>query len=83
MFLNGKVTIFILNRLVLSDSLCFFLSHVQNSTHNTAQVTLFNEMKSHTWPDGSVSMPSARLQVPILCSYINSVVISAGYSPLV
>ncbi|XP_041949294.1 uromodulin-like 1 [Alosa sapidissima] len=52
-----------------------------NSTHNTAEVTLYNDMSSHTWPDGSVSMPSARLQVPILCSYINSIVISAGYSP--
>ncbi|XP_062391880.1 uromodulin-like 1 [Sardina pilchardus] len=52
-----------------------------NSTHNTAEVTLSNDMSSHTWPDGSVSMPSARLQVPILCSYINSIVISAGYSP--
>ncbi|XP_076131062.1 uromodulin-like 1 [Alosa pseudoharengus] len=52
-----------------------------NSTHNTAEVTLYNDMSSHTWPDGSVSMPSARLQVPILCSYIHSIVISAGYSP--
>ncbi|KAL2094353.1 hypothetical protein ACEWY4_009072 [Coilia grayii] len=55
---------------------------IKNDTHNTLQVMLYNNMSSHTWPDGSVSMPSARLQVPILCSYVNMVVISAGYSPL-
>lgn len=63
-------------------SLCISPSPVQNSTHYLAQVTLFNNMSSHPWPDGSVSMPSARLQVPIQCSFmgsvVNSIVISMG-----
>ncbi|XP_042564432.1 uromodulin-like 1 [Clupea harengus] len=56
---------------------------LSNSTDNTVQVMLYNNISSYTWPDGSVSTPSARLQVPIQCSYMKNVIISAGYSPLV
>lgn len=45
----------------------FLLLFFQNNSQNsTVQVTLYNT--------------DARLQVPVICTYINSFIISAGYS---
>ncbi|XP_051972779.1 uromodulin-like 1 [Xyrauchen texanus] len=45
-----------------------------NGTHYTANVTLYNNLSSF-W------MASARLAVPIICTYPSSIIISTGYSP--
>ncbi|XP_030648093.1 uromodulin-like 1 [Chanos chanos] len=48
---------------------------IHNETHNFAQVTLYNNMSM------LASAPTVRLQVPIICTYRNSIIISTGYSP--
>ncbi|KAI7793782.1 putative uromodulin-like 1, partial [Triplophysa rosa] len=52
----------------------------QNSTHNTLNVTLYNEMNSVFLHNGLPMAPLNRLAVPIICTYSSSVVISTGYS---
>ncbi|KAJ8342562.1 hypothetical protein SKAU_G00324900 [Synaphobranchus kaupii] len=46
-----------------------------NNTHNSAQITLFNDATS-----GSLT-PKVRLEIPVLCTYWNNILISTGYSP--
>ncbi|XP_046876897.1 uromodulin-like 1 [Hypomesus transpacificus] len=52
-----------------------------NSSHYSAQVTLFSSMIPQALPDGSVSVPTVRLQVPILCTYSKNIFMSTGYGP--
>ncbi|XP_067113799.1 uromodulin-like 1 [Osmerus mordax] len=52
-----------------------------NSSHCSAQVTLFNSMSPQALPDGNLSVPTVRLQVPILCTYSKNIRVSTGYGP--
>ncbi|XP_036379754.1 uromodulin-like 1 [Megalops cyprinoides] len=47
-----------------------------NTTHNSAQITLYNNRTS-----GSLIAPKAFLEVPIVCTYRSSILISTGYAP--
>uniref|UniRef100_A0A8C8IAF4 Uromodulin-like 1 n=2 Tax=Oncorhynchus tshawytscha TaxID=74940 RepID=A0A8C8IAF4_ONCTS len=52
-----------------------------NSTHYTAQTTLFNSMDLQSLPDSKTRVPTVRLEVPIMCTFGRSILISAGYDP--
>ncbi|CAB1316443.1 unnamed protein product, partial [Coregonus sp. 'balchen'] len=52
-----------------------------NSTHFTAQTTLFNSMGPQSLPDSETRVPTVRLEVPIMCTFGKSILISAGYDP--
>ncbi|XP_051540914.1 uromodulin-like 1 [Myxocyprinus asiaticus] len=51
-----------------------------NSTHNTANVTLYNNLSSSVLLN-SLWMASVHLAVPIICTYPSRIIISTGYSP--
>ncbi|KAM3869109.1 uromodulin-like 1 [Diretmus argenteus] len=55
---------------------------LQNETYYTAEVTLFNNMAPQTLPNGTVEVPRIHLQVPIVCTYRKSMLISAGFGPM-
>ncbi|XP_029375715.1 uromodulin-like 1 [Echeneis naucrates] len=50
---------------------------VHNDTYYTASVTLYNTMDSYTSPSGRAEVPQKRLEVPIVCTYANRMLISA------
>ncbi|KAF0038689.1 hypothetical protein F2P81_009173 [Scophthalmus maximus] len=50
---------------------------VQNDTHYTTSVTLFNKMDPYTSSSGSEEVPRVHLEVPIKCTYMKSMLISA------
>ncbi|KAM6983468.1 uromodulin-like 1 [Tautogolabrus adspersus] len=52
---------------------------VQNETFFTASVTLFNSMDPYILPSGAVEVPKLRLEVPIVCTYMKSMLISADF----
>uniref|UniRef100_A0A3Q3IJA1 ZP domain-containing protein n=2 Tax=Monopterus albus TaxID=43700 RepID=A0A3Q3IJA1_MONAL len=51
---------------------------VQNETYYTASVTLFNTMDPYTSPNGTVEVPRIQLEVPIMCTFLKSMVLSAN-----
>ncbi|XP_041864458.1 uromodulin-like 1 [Melanotaenia boesemani] len=55
---------------------------VHNETCYTASVTLFNTMDQYTSPNGTVEVPRILLQVPIMCTYKKSMLISADFGSL-
>ncbi|XP_045896630.1 uromodulin-like 1 [Micropterus dolomieu] len=55
---------------------------VHNETYYTASVTLFNTMDPYTSPNGTVEVPRVRLQVPIMCTYMKSMLTLADYSSM-
>uniref|UniRef100_A0A672GW98 ZP domain-containing protein n=1 Tax=Salarias fasciatus TaxID=181472 RepID=A0A672GW98_SALFA len=50
-----------------------------NETSYTVSVTLFNSMDSYVSAGGEVKVPRLRLEVPIMCTYMRSKLISADY----
>ncbi|MED6271352.1 hypothetical protein CHARACLAT_019390 [Characodon lateralis] len=54
---------------------------VNNETTYTASVTLFNTMDPYRAEGGTVEVPRIRLEVPIMCTYMKSMLISTdlGY----
>ncbi|MEQ2182964.1 hypothetical protein GOODEAATRI_027749, partial [Goodea atripinnis] len=54
---------------------------VDNETTYTASVTLFNTMDRYRAEGGTVEVPRIRLEVPIMCTYMKSMLISTdlGY----
>ncbi|MEQ2309159.1 hypothetical protein AMECASPLE_035661, partial [Ameca splendens] len=54
---------------------------VNNETTYTASVTLFNTMDPYRAEGGTVEVPRIRLEVPIVCTYMKSMLISSdlGY----
>ncbi|XP_035808679.2 uromodulin-like 1 isoform X2 [Amphiprion ocellaris] len=55
---------------------------VHNETYYTASVTLFNTMDPYTSPGGAVEVPTKLLEVPIMCTYMKSMLISADFSSM-
>ncbi|KAM4726216.1 uromodulin-like 1 [Anableps anableps] len=55
---------------------------VHNETTYTASVTLFNSMNPYTAEGGSVEVPRIRLEVPIMCTYMKSMLISADFGSM-
>ncbi|XP_069366337.1 uromodulin-like 1 [Paralichthys olivaceus] len=53
-----------------------------NETYYTVSVTLFNTMDPYTSPSGAVEVPRVRLEVPILCPYKKSMLISADFGSM-
>ncbi|KAI3373419.1 hypothetical protein L3Q82_022024 [Scortum barcoo] len=53
---------------------------VHNETYYTASVTLYNSMD--TSPTGTVEIPSIRLEVPIMCTYLRSMLISSDFGSM-
>ncbi|XP_042355576.1 uromodulin-like 1 [Plectropomus leopardus] len=52
---------------------------VHNETYYTTSVTLFNSMEIFTSPNGTMEVPRKRLEIPIMCSYMKSMLISADF----
>ncbi|XP_035762876.1 uromodulin-like 1 [Neolamprologus brichardi] len=55
---------------------------VHNETHYIASVNLFNTMHPYTSPTGATEVPRKQLEVPIMCTYMKSMLISADLSPM-
>ncbi|XP_032433097.1 uromodulin-like 1 [Xiphophorus hellerii] len=55
---------------------------VHNETMYTASVKLFNGMDPYTAKSGAVEVPRIRLEVPIMCSYMTSMLISADFGSM-
>ncbi|XP_040007128.1 uromodulin-like 1 [Xiphias gladius] len=55
---------------------------VHNETYYMASVTLFNTMDPYTTPGGTVEVPRIRLEVPIMCTYLKSMLISADFGSM-
>ncbi|XP_016897504.1 uromodulin-like 1 isoform X2 [Cynoglossus semilaevis] len=55
---------------------------MQNETYYTASVTLFNSMASFTSSSGTVEVPRIRLEVPVVCTYLRSQLISANFNSM-
>ncbi|KAK2828840.1 hypothetical protein Q5P01_019874 [Channa striata] len=55
---------------------------VHNETYYTASVTLFSTMESYVWPNGSVETPRVQLELPVMCTYMKSMLISADYGSM-
>uniref|UniRef100_A0A096M1J9 Uromodulin-like 1 n=1 Tax=Poecilia formosa TaxID=48698 RepID=A0A096M1J9_POEFO len=55
---------------------------VHNETTYTASVKLFNSMDPYTAEGGAVEVPRIRLEVPIMCTYLTSMLISADFGSM-
>ncbi|XP_008285511.1 uromodulin-like 1 [Stegastes partitus] len=55
---------------------------VHNETYYTASVTLFNTMDPYTSRIGAVEAPTVLLKVPIMCTYMKSMLISADFGSM-
>ncbi|XP_076606246.1 uromodulin-like 1 [Chaetodon auriga] len=55
---------------------------VHNETHYMASITLFNTMDQYTTSNGTVEAPRIRLEVPIMCAYTKSMLISADFGSM-
>ncbi|KAM9348941.1 uromodulin-like 1 [Symphorus nematophorus] len=55
---------------------------VHNDTHYTASVTLYNTMDQYTSSSGTVEVPRMRMEVPIMCAYMKSMLISADFGSM-
>ncbi|XP_053187108.1 uromodulin-like 1 [Scomber japonicus] len=55
---------------------------VHNDTYYTASVTLFNNMLPYNLTDGTVEVPRLRLEVPIMCTYMRSMLMSADFGSM-
>uniref|UniRef100_A0AAZ1Y676 Uromodulin-like 1 n=2 Tax=Oreochromis aureus TaxID=47969 RepID=A0AAZ1Y676_OREAU len=53
---------------------------VHNETHYIASVNLFNTMDPYTSPTGATEVPRKQLEVPVMCTYMKSMLISADLS---
>ncbi|XP_035999344.1 uromodulin-like 1 [Fundulus heteroclitus] len=55
---------------------------VHNETAYTASVTLFNTMDPYTAEGGAVEVPRIRLEVPVMCTYMKSMLVSADFGSM-
>ncbi|XP_067463504.1 uromodulin-like 1 [Thunnus thynnus] len=55
---------------------------VHNDTYYTASVTLFNTMDPYILPSGTVEVPRIRLEVPVMCTYMRSMLMSADFGSM-
>ncbi|XP_070700102.1 uromodulin-like 1 [Pempheris klunzingeri] len=55
---------------------------VHNESHYNAFVTLFNTMAPYTAPSGTVEAPRIQLEVPIMCTYMKSMLLSADFGSM-
>ncbi|XP_017164241.1 uromodulin-like 1 isoform X1 [Poecilia reticulata] len=55
---------------------------VHNETSYTASVKLFNSMDPYTAEGGAVEVPRIKLEVPIMCTYMTSMLISADFGSM-
>ncbi|XP_062289704.1 uromodulin-like 1 [Scomber scombrus] len=55
---------------------------VHNDTYYTASVTLINNMDPYILPNGTVEVPRIRLEVPIMCTYMRSMLMSADFGSM-
>ncbi|CAI5644425.1 unnamed protein product [Oreochromis niloticus] len=55
---------------------------VHNETHYITSVNLFNTMDPYTSPTGATEVPRKQLEVPVMCTYMKSMLISADLSSM-
>ncbi|KAM9782429.1 uromodulin-like 1 [Syngnathus typhle] len=63
-------------RLIVSWNECITIS-AQNESYYMASVTLFNTMETYTSVNGTLEAPKLLLEVPIICTYMRSMLTSA------
>ncbi|XP_077448705.1 uromodulin-like 1 [Stigmatopora argus] len=54
----------------------------QNESYYTASVTLFSNTETYLSSDGTWEAPKLRLEVPIICTYLRSMLMSADFGPM-
>ncbi|XP_077403819.1 uromodulin-like 1 isoform X2 [Vanacampus margaritifer] len=54
----------------------------QNESYYMASVTLFNAMETYMSPNGTLEAPKLRLEVPIMCTYRRSMLMSADFGSM-
>nr|XP_061801584.1 uromodulin-like 1 [Nerophis lumbriciformis] len=54
----------------------------QNESYYTASVTLFSNMETYLSPSGTLETPKLRLEVPIICTYMRSMLMSADFGSM-
>ncbi|XP_061660290.1 uromodulin-like 1 [Syngnathoides biaculeatus] len=54
----------------------------QNDSYYMASVTLFNTMETYMSPNGTLEAPKLRLEVPIICIYMRSMLMSADFGSM-
>ncbi|XP_056141171.1 uromodulin-like 1 [Lampris incognitus] len=54
---------------------------LHNDTYYSVQVTLFDSMVHLALTNGTAEAPKPRLEVPIMCTYRKSILVSTGYGP--
>ncbi|XP_068456407.1 LOW QUALITY PROTEIN: uromodulin-like 1 [Clinocottus analis] len=57
-------------------------SRVHNETYYTVSVTLFNNMETYTSDSGELEGPRIRLEIPIMCTYTKSMLLSADFGSM-
>ncbi|XP_078477812.1 LOW QUALITY PROTEIN: uromodulin-like 1 [Lampetra planeri] len=55
---------------------------VHNETYYMASVTLFNDMDPYISPNGTLEAPRVRLQIPVMCTYMRRMLMSADFSSM-
>lgn len=65
-----------------NHSFIIFSHSFQNETTYTACVTLFNTMDPYTTKGGAEEVPRFRLEVPIMCTYMKNMLISADFGSI-
>lgn len=76
--IKGFILLYVFMFDVNSDQKTCLTFVFQNTSHYTAQVTLFNTMEPQPRPDGTMMEPRIHLQVPVLCTYRKNLLISMG-----
>ncbi|XP_077597238.1 uromodulin-like 1 [Stigmatopora nigra] len=54
----------------------------QNESYYTASVTLYSNTETYLSSDGIWETPKLRLEVPIICTYLRSMLMSADFGPM-
>ncbi|XP_054611319.1 uromodulin-like 1 isoform X1 [Dunckerocampus dactyliophorus] len=64
-----------------NDMMCV-TNFVQNDTYYMASVTLFNTMEPYNTPNGTLEAPTLHLEVPIICTYMRSMLMSPDFGSM-
>ncbi|XP_061752413.1 LOW QUALITY PROTEIN: uromodulin-like 1 [Nerophis ophidion] len=64
-----------------NDTMCV-TSFVKNDTNYVASVTLFNTVETNSLPNGTSEAPLLHLEVPVICTYMRSMLMSTGFGSM-
>ncbi|XP_051903713.1 uromodulin-like 1 isoform X2 [Hippocampus zosterae] len=68
-------------QLIVEWNDCVTIS-TQNESYYMASAMLFNTMDTYTSPNGTLEAPKLRLEVPIICTYMRSMLMSADFGSM-